>query len=75
MFGCSGDHCILHAHKINVIQALAAEVTATFSRRLSPLNLVVRELTGDMQLTKNEIEETQVCSTSFCSFNLVILRL
>ncbi|GJN30699.1 hypothetical protein PR202_gb19029 [Eleusine coracana subsp. coracana] len=45
-------------------EALAAEVTATFSRRLSPLNLVVRELTGDMQLTKNEIEETQMIVTT-----------
>lgn len=41
-------------------QALAAEVTSTFSHRLSPLNMTVRELTGDMQLSKNELEETQV---------------
>jgi len=39
---------------------LAAEVTSTFSQRLSPLNMIVRELTGDMQLSKNELEETQV---------------
>lgn len=43
-----------------LFQALAAEVTATFSRRLSPLNMIVRELTGDMQLSRNELEETQV---------------
>ena len=36
------------------MKALAAEVTATFSRRLQGLGVVVRELTGDMQLTKKE---------------------
>ncbi|ONI18782.1 hypothetical protein PRUPE_3G238700 [Prunus persica] len=41
-------------------EALAAEVTSTFSHRLSPLNITVRELTGDMQLYKNELEETQM---------------
>ena len=35
-------------------------MTAAFSHRLGPLNVVVRELTGDMQLTKRELEETQV---------------
>lgn len=39
---------------------MAAEVTSTFSHRLSPLNMTVRELTGDMQLSRNELEETQV---------------
>lgn len=42
------------------LKALAAEVTSAFSRRLAPLNMVVKELTGDMQLTKTELEETQV---------------
>lgn len=42
------------------IQALAAEVTRTFSHRLAPLNMIVKELTGDMQLSKSELEETQV---------------
>ncbi|XP_078430193.1 U5 small nuclear ribonucleoprotein helicase isoform X4 [Wolffia australiana] len=46
------------------MKALAAEVTSTFSRRLAPLNLIVRELTGDMQLTKNELEETQMIVTT-----------
>lgn len=39
-------------------------MTSTFSRRLSPLNLAVKELTGDMQLSKNELEETQVSACS-----------
>jgi hypothetical protein len=41
-------------------QALAAEVTANFGKRLAPLGLSVRELTGDMQLSKKELAETQV---------------
>lgn len=35
-------------------------MTSAFSRRLAPLGVVVKELTGDMQLTKRELEETQV---------------
>lgn len=47
------------------MKALAAEMTANFGKRLQPLGIVVRELTGDMQLTKKEIQETQVCSFSY----------
>ena len=32
----------------------------SFGRRLAPLGLVVRELTGDMSLTKSEIHSTQM---------------
>jgi antiviral helicase SLH1 len=42
------------------MKALAQEVVAKFSERLSPLGLVVREFTGDMQLTKQEIMDAQV---------------
>ena len=42
------------------MKALASEMTETFGKRLQPLGIVVRELTGDMQLTKKEIQETQV---------------
>eukprot|EP00850_Spirogloea_muscicola_P003370 SM000013S26539 [mRNA] locus=s13:882491:898189:- [translate_table: standard] len=42
------------------MKALAAEMAAAFSRRLSMLGLTVKELTGDMQLSKRELEETQV---------------
>ncbi|KAJ4821369.1 Activating signal cointegrator 1 complex subunit 3 [Rhynchospora pubera] len=60
---------ILHKNEFKIVyvapmKALAAEVTATFSRRLGPLNLLVRELTGDMQLSKNELEETQMIVTT-----------
>jgi hypothetical protein len=44
------------------MKALAAEMTNYFSKRLEPLGIVVKELTGDMQLSKNEILRTQVCS-------------
>lgn len=41
-------------------------MTRTFSQRLAPLNMIVRELTGDMQLSKNELEETQVSYFQNC---------
>ncbi len=43
------------------MKALAAEMTASFSKRLEPLGIIVKELTGDMSLTKTEILKTQVC--------------
>uniref|UniRef100_A0A7E4USK6 MIF4G domain-containing protein n=1 Tax=Panagrellus redivivus TaxID=6233 RepID=A0A7E4USK6_PANRE len=42
------------------MKALAAEMTASFSKRLAKLGLKVRELTGDTTLTKKEISETQM---------------
>ncbi|XP_031090606.1 DExH-box ATP-dependent RNA helicase DExH14 isoform X2 [Ipomoea triloba] len=59
----------LHKNEFKIVyvapmKALAAEVTMTFSKRLSPLNVTVRELTGDMQLSKNELEETQMIVTT-----------
>ncbi len=42
------------------MKALAAEMVRNFGGRLEPLGIVVKELTGDMQLTKNEIMKTQV---------------
>ncbi|KAK4427739.1 DExH-box ATP-dependent RNA helicase DExH14 [Sesamum alatum] len=59
----------LHKDEFKIVyvapmKALAAEVTSTFSHRLSPLNVTVRELTGDMQLSKNELEETQMIVTT-----------
>lgn len=46
------------------MKALAAEVTGNFNKRLNPLGLLVKELTGDMQLTKSEILETQMIVTT-----------
>lgn len=51
------------------MKALAAEMTNYFSKRLEPLGITVKELTGDMQLTKGEIQRTQVHTHThvFCS--------
>ncbi|KAK9850259.1 hypothetical protein WJX84_005584 [Apatococcus fuscideae] len=46
------------------MKALAAEVTAAFSKRLAPMGLAVKELTGDMQLSKHEMMETQMIVTT-----------
>ena len=41
------------------MKALAAEVAGKLSAALRPVGLRVRELTGDMQLTRKEMVETQ----------------
>lgn len=46
------------------MKALAAEMTYSFSKRLDPLGLTVRELTGDMQLSKSEMEACQMIVTT-----------
>lgn len=46
------------------MKALAAEMTANFSKKLEGLGVTVRELTGDMQLTKSEIQQTQMIVTT-----------
>ena len=44
------------------MKALAAEMVRNFGSRLEALGVKVRELTGDMQLNKAEIQRTQVSS-------------
>ena len=46
------------------MKALAQEIVAKFTNTLGKLGLIVRELTGDMQLTRQEIAETQVIVTT-----------
>lgn len=46
------------------MKALAAEMVDNFGKRLKSLNILVRELTGDMQLTKTEMTQTQVLVTT-----------
>lgn len=46
------------------MKALAAEMTANFSKRLSGLGISVREFTGDMSLTKTEMLNTQILVTT-----------
>lgn len=58
-------HGILQKSEFKIVyvapmKALAAEVTAKFGKRLAPLGVTVKECTGDMQLTRREIENTQM---------------
>lgn len=46
------------------MKALACEIVRKFSKRLAYLGVRVRELTGDMQLTRKEINETQMIVTT-----------
>jgi DEAD/DEAH box helicase len=46
------------------MKALAQEVVEKFSSKLKPLGLIVRELTGDMQLTRAEAESANVIGKS-----------
>ncbi|KAG1665183.1 Activating signal cointegrator 1 complex subunit 3 [Nymphon striatum] len=46
------------------MKALAAEMVVNFGKRLKPLGIIVKELTGDMQLTKQEIMQTQMLVTT-----------
>lgn len=46
------------------MKALAAEMVENFGKRLQPLGISVRELTGDMQLTKTEMQQTQMLVTT-----------
>lgn len=53
------------------MKALAAEMADTFGKRLAPFGVRVRECTGDMQLTAQEVKETQV---SFEPYYLVFIK-
>lgn len=46
------------------MKALAAEITEKLGKRLAWLGIRVRELTGDMHLTKAEIVQTQILVTT-----------
>ncbi len=46
------------------MKALAAEIVRKLTKRLQWLAIRVRELTGDMQLTKAEIAATQIIVTT-----------
>ncbi|XP_034936753.1 activating signal cointegrator 1 complex subunit 3 [Chelonus insularis] len=63
------DNGVLQRNDFKIIyiapmKALAAEMTANFSKKLSRLGVLVRELTGDMQLTKSELQQTQMIVTT-----------
>lgn len=46
------------------LKALVAEQTGNFGARLAPYGIKVAELTGDRQLTKQQIAETQIIVTT-----------
>jgi pre-mRNA-splicing helicase BRR2 len=46
------------------MKALVAEVVGNLSRRLADYNVTVRELSGDQNLTKQQIDETQIIVTT-----------
>ena len=46
------------------MKALVAEMVGNFSARLKPFGISVAELTGDRQLTKDQISKTQVIVTT-----------
>lgn len=46
------------------MKALAQEVVEKFSSKLKPLGLIVRELTGDMQLTRAEAQSANIIVTT-----------
>ncbi|KAL8953945.1 MAG: hypothetical protein Q9222_000232 [Ikaeria aurantiellina] len=59
----------VHAEDFKIVyvapmKALAAEITQKLGNRLAWLGIQVRELTGDMQLTKKEIVQTQIIVTT-----------
>ena len=62
--GTNNIYVIFQIIYVAPMKALAAEVVQKFSRQLQCLGISVRELTGDMQLTKREIENTQVPTLS-----------
>eukprot|EP00118_Oscarella_pearsei_P012973 m.99165 g.99165 ORF g.99165 m.99165 type:complete len:2211 (+) comp37045_c0_seq2:40-6672(+) len=66
---CNMDSNVIKKDEFKVIyvapmKALAAEMVRTFGDRLAPLGIAVRELTGDMQMTKAEIQRTQMIVTT-----------
>ncbi len=63
------DQGMIHRDQFKIVyvapmKALAAEMTENFSKRLKKLGILVRELTGDMQLTKAEMQATQILVTT-----------
>lgn len=63
------DQGVIHRDQFKIVyvapmKALAAEMTENFGKKLKPLGVLVRELTGDMQLTKSEMMATQMLVTT-----------
>lgn len=66
-FRSEGGRINLNAFKMIYIapmKALVQEVVQNFSKRLKPFGIAVSELTGDRQMTKAQIAETQMIVTT-----------
>lgn len=66
----------LHREDFKIIyiapmKALAQEIVSKFEKQLNGLGLTVKELTGDMQLTRTEITETQIIVTTPEKFDVM----
>lgn len=63
------DQGVIHRDQFKIVyvapmKALASEMVENFGKRLKPLGISVRELTGDMQLTRAEMQQTQMVVTT-----------
>ncbi|PSN49726.1 Activating signal cointegrator 1 complex subunit 3 [Blattella germanica] len=63
------EHGVIKRDQFKIVyvapmKALAAEMTQNFNKKLNCLGILVKELTGDMQLTKTEIMQTQMLVTT-----------
>ena len=71
MVGGLIDRGAIKAVYIAPMKALAQEVVSKFEERLEGLNLVVREFTGDMNLTKQEVAESHLLVSTPEKFDVV----
>lgn len=46
------------------MKALVQEIVGNFQKRLEPFDIQVRELTGDVNMSKEQIRETQIIITT-----------
>jgi len=53
------------------MKALVAEMVGNFGSRLAPFGIKVAELTGDRQLTKQQIAETQIIITTPEKYDII----
>ena len=56
------------------MKSLVQEMVGNFTLRLADFGIKVAELTGDMQLSKKQMHETQVCDNfhNVCPINHLI---
>jgi replicative superfamily II helicase len=54
------------------MKSLVQEMVSNFSQRLEPFGIAVKELTGDMSLTKKQISETQIIVTTPEKWDILI---